>query len=318
MRRVTRSASLGKITSRGISFIRESLIGELFTNKRFTLGFAIFMSLVLLGYIGSLFAYPDPWDISIYNPTKTNQCIEELRFLPPSPEHLLGTDQGCRDIYTWLVVGLKNSLWIAALAGLISTLVAMILGLAAGYKGGLLDDIINFSANFLIVIPMFIVLLMVVGYVPPQARTTMLVAVVIGLLSWPGPTRVVRSMVMQNKASDYVDVAKLMNFTSTEIMIKEILPNISSYIFLIYIQSFSAAIFAEVGIGAIGYGPFDAVTLGRAFNNMIGGGAVTIGAWWWFVPLGLVVVFLSYSLLLINLGLQHVFNPRLKLTVYAV
>ncbi|MEZ0289785.1 MAG: ABC transporter permease [Sulfolobales archaeon] len=301
-----------------LSSVRETLIGELLTNKRFVVGFSIFLALVLLGYIGSLYAYPDPFNVSYYSPDKSNRCTEEIRYLPPNPHNLLGTDNGCRDIFTWLTVGLKNSLWIAALAGAISTIIASILGLIAGYRGGLIDDAINFSSNFLMVIPMFIVLLMVVAYVPEQLRSSLLVAVVIGILSWPGPTRVVRSLTLQNKSSEYVEMAKLTNFTSLEIVLKEILPNIASYVFLIYINSFSSAIFAEVGIGAIGFGPFDAVTLGRAFNAMINGGAIFIGAWWWFVPLGLVVVFLSYSLLQINLGLQHVFNPRLKFTVYAV
>jgi len=299
-----------------IRSLRETLLGELFTNRRFIVGFAIFLGLVIFGYVGSFLAYSDPWDTSYY--TGVPGCPNEYRFLPPSLKHPLGTDQGCRDIYTWLVVGLKNSLWVAALAASITTVIASSLGLIAGYRGGVLDDIINFSSNFLMVIPMFIILLMLLAYIPPEARSSLLVAIVIGILGWPGPTRVVRSMVMQHKASDYVDVAKLMNFTPTEIVFKEILPNIASYVFLIYISSFSGAIFAEVGIGAIGYGPWDAVTLGRTFNNMLGGGAIFIGAWWWFIPVGLVVVFLSYSLLLINLGLQHVFNPRLKLTLYAV
>lgn len=302
------------VTFRGV---RETLLGELFTNMRFVVGFSIFLALVLFGYVGSMFAYPDPWDISYY--TGSPKCTDEYRFLPPTfPKHLLGTDQSCRDIYTWLVVGLRNSLWVAALAAAITTAIATSLGLLAGYRGGVLDDLINFASNFFMVIPMFIILLMLLAYIPLEARSSLLVAIVIGILAWPGPTRIVRSMVMQNKAADYVDVAKLMNFTTSEIVFKEILPNIASYVFLIYISSFSGAIFAEVGIGAIGYGPWDAVTLGRTFNNMLGGGAVFIGAWWWFVPVGLVVVFLSYSLLLINLGLQHVFNPRLKLTLYAV
>jgi peptide/nickel transport system permease protein len=310
-------SGLGSLTLfKNLRGLKDTLVGELFTNRRFVVGFTIFLGLVLLGYVGSLFAYPDPWDISIY--AGTTVCTSEYRFLPPSPGHLLGTDQGCRDIYTWLVVGLKNSLWIAAVAAAISTAIASTLGLVAGYRGGILDDIINFVSNFLMVIPMFIVLLMLVSYVPPEARTSMLVAVVIGLTSWPGPTRVVRSMVMQHRAADYVDVAKLMNFSTAEIIFKEILPNIASYIFLIYINAFSGAVFAEVGIGAIGYGPWDAVTLGRTFNNIIYGGLVFVGAWWSFVTVGLVVVLLSYSLLLINLGLQHVFNPRLKLTYYAV
>jgi len=299
-----------------LTYLRYTLLGELFTNRRFVVGFTIFIGLVLFSYIGSLYAYPDPWDISIY--VGSTICAYEYRYLPPSLGHPLGTDQGCRDIFTWLVVGLKNSLYIAVIAAMISTTIATILGLIAGYRGGLLDDIINFLANFLMVIPMFIVLLMLVSYIPPEARTSLLVAIVIGITSWPGPARVVRSMVMQHRSADYIDIAKLTNFSTIEIILKEILPNVASYIFLIYINSFSQAIFAEVGIGALGYGPWDAVTLGRTFNNIIGGGLIFVGAWWSFTTVGLVVVMLSYSLLLVNLGLQHVFNPRLKLTYYAV
>ncbi|MEM1610234.1 MAG: ABC transporter permease [Sulfolobales archaeon] len=301
-----------------LKVFRETIVRDLFTNKRFVLGFGIFLALTLFALIGSIYAYPDPF--AIYSPDGKiiYTCTEELRYQPPSPQHLLGTDNSCRDIFTWLVVGLKNSLWVAAVAAVISTSIAAVLGLLAGYRGGWLDEVINFTSNFLIVVPMFIVLLMVVGYVPPEMRTMMLVALVIGFLGWPAPARVVRSIAMQNKVQDYVDIAKLMKFTPIEIIFKEILPNILSYIFLIYVNAFSSAIFAEVGIGAIGYGPFDAVTLGRAFNAMLNGGAFTLGLWWWFVPLGLVVTFISYSLLQINLGMQHIFNPRLRFTVYGV
>jgi peptide/nickel transport system permease protein len=84
------------------------------------------------------------------------------------------------------------------------------------------------------------------------------------------------------------------------------------------VNLYSSAIFAEVGIGALGFAPLDAITLGRAFNDMLAGGAIFQGMWWWFVPLGLVVVMISFSLLSINLGLQAIFNPRLKLSPYAV
>jgi peptide/nickel transport system permease protein len=297
--------------ARKIASIKDTVLGEAMSNKRFVAGLSMLIFIVLLGVVGSLFApCPESAIIGL-------RCTD-AQWLPPSPHHPLGTNQRGEDIFSWFTIGIRNSLWIALIAALIGTSIALVLGLAAGYIGGILDDLLNTLINFMMVIPTFILLLMLVVYIPPEVRTMHLVAVLIGILSWPGAARIVRSMAMQNKALDYVELAKLSNFSTIEILLKEILPNIGSYAFLIFVNLYSSAIFAEVGIGALGFAPLDAITLGRAFNDMLAGGAIFQGMWWWFVPLGLVVVMISFSLLSINLGLQAIFNPRLKLSPYAV
>lgn len=301
---------LSNITKRIRSF-RDTMIWDAMSNIRFRVGLGILVFIVLLGYIGSLYAPCSERQIF------SLECASQ-RHLPPSPQHPLGTNARGEDIYSWFTIGIRNSLWVALIAALIGTAISLILGLLAGYVGGLVDDAINTASNFMMVIPTFILLLMLVVYIPAEVRTLHLVAVLIGLLSWPGSTRVVRSMVMQLKSLEYVDLAKLTNFSTMEILTKEILPNIGSYAFLLFIQKYSAAIFAEVGIGALGFYPMDTITLGRAFNDMLAGGAVLLGMWWWFLPLGIVMTAISFALLSINLGLQAVFNPRLKLSVYSV
>ncbi len=297
-----------------ITKVKETVIGEAFGNRRFVFGLSMFIALIMLALIGPLFA-PMKSEAEIFSGTV---CTNDRRWLPPSLEHPLGTNHRCEDIYSWIVLGLKNSLWVAALAAFIATAIALTIGLLAGYVGGFLDDILNTLSNFLMVIPMFIVLLMLVVYIPPEMRKAQLVSLIIGVTAWPGAARIIRSMVMQHKAADYVDLAKLTKFSTMEIVFKEIAPNIASYVFLIYINQFSYAIFAETSIGFLGFYPIDAITFGRAFNDMLGGGAIFLWLWWWFLPLGLIITALSFSLLSINLGLQAIFNPRLKLSVYAV
>ncbi len=286
--------------------LKESLLYDVFTNRLFIAGFTIFMLILIFGFVGPIFAYQDVFG------------AVDAPYQPPSPKHLLGTNHRGEDIYSWISIGLRNSLWIAALAALIQVLIAFTIGTFAGYVGGYLDAALNTISNAMMVIPMFILLLMLLAYIPTQLRTMMLVAILIGVTGWPAQARVFRALAMENKSRDYVDLAKVTNFSTTEIVLKEIAPNLLSYIVLTYVNSFSGAIFAEVGIGAIGFAPIDAVTLGRAFNDMLGSAAITRGMWWWFMPLGLLVTLIPFSTTLMTYGLQQVFNPRLKLTIYAV
>lgn len=292
--------------SSAIQALKETLLYDVFTNKLFVMGFSIFLAILLFGLIGPLFAYRN-----VYGTV-------DIPWQPPSPKHLLGTNHRGEDIYSWIAIGLSNSLWIAALAALIQVSIAFTIGMVAGYKGGLLDSALNSLSNALMVIPMFILLLMLLAYVPSEARTQMLVAVLIGITGWPASARIIRALAMENRARDYVELAKLTNFSSTEIIFKEVAPNVLSYVTLTYVNAFSGSIFAEVGIGALGFAPVDAITLGRAFNDMLGGAAMTLGLWWWFVPLGLIVTLIPFSTTLMTYGLQQVFNPRLKLSIYAV
>lgn len=298
-------ANMRRIRSLIQSF-KETLLYEVFVNRLFVAGFSMFLVILLLGVIGPIFAYRDVFG------------TVDRQWLPPSPKHLLGTNHRGEDIYSWITIGLSNSLWIAALAALIQVSIAFTIGMIAGYKGGLVDNALNTLSNALMVIPMFILLLMLLAYVPAQARTQVLVAILIGITGWPAAARIIRALAMENRARDYVELAKLTNFSSTEIIFKEIAPNVLSYVALTYVNAFSGSIFAEVGIGALGFAPIDAITLGRAFNDMLGGGAIALGLWWWFVPLGLIVTIIPFSTTLMTYGLQQVFNPRLKLSVYAV
>lgn len=300
-----RGLFLRKATTLVVS-LKETIVYDVFTNRLFLAGFSIFAVILIFGMVGPIFAYRDVF------------AVVDEKWLSPSSKHLLGTNHRGEDIYSWISIGLQNSLWIAASAALIQVIIAFTIGMIAGYKGGLIDNALNTLSNALMVVPMFIVLLMLLAYIPASMRTQGLVAVLIGITGWPASARIIRALAMENKARDYVDLAKLTNFSTTEIIFKEIAPNILSYVVLIYVNSFSAAIFAEVGIGALGFAPVDAVTLGRAFNDMLGGAAILLGLWWWFVPLGLLVTLIAFSATLMTYGLQQVFNPRLKLSIYAV
>ncbi|MEM4569932.1 MAG: ABC transporter permease [Desulfurococcaceae archaeon] len=292
--------------SSALRVFKETLLYDVLTNRLFIAGFSIFMAILLFGVIGPFFAHRDVFG-----------TVSE-RWLPPSPKHPLGTNHRGEDIYSWIAIGLSNSLWIASLAALIQVVIAFTIGMIAGYKGGVLDNALNTLSNAFMVIPMFILLLMLLAYVPAEARTQLLVAVLIGITGWPASARIIRSLALENRARDYVELAKLTNFSSTEIIFKEIAPNVLSFIAITYVNAFSGSIFAEVGIGALGFAPVDAITLGRAFNDMLGGSAIVLGLWWWFVPLGLIVTLIPFSTTLMTYGLQQVFNPRLKLSVYAV
>lgn len=226
----------------------------------------------------------------------------------------LGTDNFGRDVLKALVSACGTSILIGLVAGTTATLIGLILGLLAGYIGGLLDDIIMFFTNVFTVIPGFVLLILISYSIGQEKRGALTVALVIGLTSWVWTTRSVRSQVLSLRNRDHVNLSKLSGHSLLRIIATDILPYIASYVAMAFILQISSAILAEAQLSLLGLGPktTEVPTLGLMMNWAMLYSAHLNGSWWAYFPVILTIAFISFSLNLMNTGLDQVFNPALR------
>ncbi len=227
----------------------------------------------------------------------------------------LGTDNFGRDTLTELVKATGISLLIGLIAGTVATLLGLIVGLLAGYVGGILDDILMFIANLFTVIPGFVLLILIYYSVGQAARGVTTCALVIGFTSWVWTARSVRSQVISLRNRDHVNLSKLSGHSLPRIVATDILPYIASYVVMAFILQVSSGILAEAQLSLLGLGPktTDVPTLGLMMNwAKLFGAYTSSNAWWAYFPVILVIALISFSLNLMNTGLDQVFNPTLR------
>jgi peptide/nickel transport system permease protein len=234
--------------------------------------------------------------------------VANVRVLP------LGTDNFGRDVLTELIKATGISLLIGFVAGTIATLIGLSLGLLSGYVGGLLDDGIMFFTNLLTVIPGIVLLILIAFSIGQEHRGPVTIAMVIGFTSWVWTTRAVRAQVISLRNRDHVNLSKLSGHSIVHIILADILPYIASYVVMALILQISSAILAEAGLSILGLGPrtTETPTLGLMLNWAFIYQAQVLGKWWAYIPVIIVIALISFSLNLMNTGLDQVFNPTLR------
>ena len=227
---------------------------------------------------------------------------------------LLGTDNFGRDVLTELVAATKISLQIGFVAGTIATLIGLILGLLSGYIGGLVDDGIMFITNLFTVIPGFVLLILISFSIGQEHRGAFTIATVIGFTSWVWTARAVRAQVISLRNRDHVNLSKLSGHSIVHIIIHDILPYIASYVVMALILQISLGILTEAGLSILGLGPrtTEVPTLGLMMNWAMIYQAQILGKWWAYFPVIIVIALISFSMNLMNTGLDQVFNPALR------
>ena len=234
--------------------------------------------------------------------------VANVRVLP------LGTDNFGRDVMSQLVAATGVSLMIGLVAGLIATSIGLVLGLVAGYMGGMVDDGIMFITNIFTVIPTFVLLILISFSISQDQRGAITIAIVIGFTSWVWTARAVRSQVFSLRNRDHVNLSKLSGHSVFRIIYASILPYLASYVVMAFILQVSSGILAEAGLSILGLGPrtTETPTLGLMMNWAMIYQAHILGKWWAYFPVLLTIALVTFSMNLMNTGLDQVFNPALR------
>ena len=229
---------------------------------------------------------------------------------PASARHPLGTDHFGRDVLALLCTGIRNSLIIGLIAGGIATAVAVTMALIAGYVGGRVEAAVTSLTNAVLIIPSWPIIAIIVVFV--DRVSIMFLALLLAFFSWPWPSRQMSPQIASLKQRPYVDLAVISGFSRWSIMFREILPNFLPYIVLGFTYAVSGNIIAETGLRLVGLGPGGITSLGQLINWALYTGTLAQG--YYVIALSpivlLVLVFVSLNF--INLGLEELYNPRLK------
>ena len=269
----------------------------------------------LLATEGEILAAPNPKTGALEQTGVINQSdyvninqVANVMVLP------LGTDNFGRDVLTELIAATATSLLIGLVAGLIATTIGLGLGLMAGYMGGWVDDVIMFFTNIFTVIPAFVLLILISFSIGQDKRGPLVIAIVIGLTSWYWTTRAVRAQVTSLRNRDHVNLSKLSGHSITRIILLGILPYIASYVVMALILQISTAILAEANLSILGLGPRTTTTptLGLMMNWAMIYQAQILGKWWAYFPVLLTIALITFSMNLMNTGLDQIYNPALR------
>ncbi|MDR1599773.1 MAG: ABC transporter permease [Oscillospiraceae bacterium] len=267
----------------------------------------------------------EPLDVRVYTTspetgeTRETARIKDNQFINVSEvvntrRLWLGTDNFGRDAFKELLAATGVSLKIGLIAGVIATALGLMLGLLSGFVGGIVDDIIMFFANLFTVIPGFVLLILISYSIGQEQRGATVVAAVIGCTSWVWTTRSVRAQTLSLRNRDHVNLSRLSGHTLPRILVTDILPYIASYVVMALILQICSGILAEAQLSMLGLGPktTETPTLGLMMFWGMTYAAHQNGAWWAYFPVILMIALVSFSMNLMNTGLDQVFNPQLR------
>ncbi len=248
--------------------------------------------------------------IAPYDPSATTTQVVPLA---PTLHHLLGTTQSGQDVLSQLLDGLRSTVVLGLLTGVIATVLAVSVGVTAGFLGGIADEILSLLTNVFLVLPALPLLIVLLGYLPASSGQ-LPTAIVLSALGWPWGARVIRAQTLTLRNRDYVAAARESGERTWRIVVFEILPNEVSLIAASFVGTVLYAILTSVALAFIGVASFSGWSLGTMLYWAEGQSAIQVGAWWWYVPPGVAAALLGMSLVLLNFGLDELGNPSLRAT----
>ncbi len=229
---------------------------------------------------------------------------------PPSPAHLLGTDQIGRDVLSRILYGSRVSLAVGFVSVGIATAIGLTLGALSGYNGGVVDGVVMRLVDLMLVFPRFFLLLAVLAFLQPSIWTIM---AVIGLTGWMGVARLVRAEFLSLKEREFVIWSQAIGASGLRIIWRHILPNAMAPVLVAMTLGIPAAILTESGLSFLGLGvqpPY------ATWGNILNDGKDSIEIAWWlslYPGLAILVTVLSYNLL--GEGVRDALDPRLRQAV---
>ena len=267
-------------------------------HKLAVVGLVILVIIVL----AAIFA---PW----LTPWEPNQVDLRARSQPPSADHWLGTDRTGRDILTRTLYAGRISLMVGVVAVLISVVIGAFLGAIAGYFGGIWDSIIMRTTDVFMTFPAIVAILTLAAIVGPGVRNIILI---IGLLNWPMPARLVRSRLLSVRRLEYIHAAETLGAPSSRIILRHALPNAYDVLIVYSSLGVATAILLEAGLSFLGLGVQPPAASWGNMLNVARNVSVLEGQPWLWLPPGIAIVLTVLAVNFVGDGLRDAFDPRMK------
>jgi peptide/nickel transport system permease protein len=271
-------------------------------NKMGLFGFSMTLIIVLLSFFG-----PMIW------PPELSANVADIN-QGPSDKHWLGTDFQGQDNLRKLINGGRDIVLIAFLTGVLATLIAVTVGSVSAFIGGTFDSVMMELVNIWLTIPKFPLLAVTATMV--RLNDIVALSVLMALLDWPGLSRQVRSQVLSLKKRDYIEAATMLDLGTPNIVFREILPNMMSFIVVSMIFTMTFAIYQQTGLVFLGIVPYSSANWGVMISAAERRGVLFTASASWSIlaPMGAIVLF-QLALISFARSLEEVFNPRLRTSV---
>ncbi len=232
-------------------------------------------------------------------------------YSPPSAEHWLGTDYGGRDILGQLIIGTRNSFTIGLAITLITGFIGLTVGLIAGYFGGVIDNMIMRVIDFILVLPFLMLVIVFIALVPKYNVFTFIL--IMSAFLWTGKARLIRAKTLAERELDYVSASKTLGTPDWKIMIREILPNLSSIIIVNLTLNLAGNIGIESGLSYLGFGlPESTPSLGTLVSYAMNPDVLQ-NKWWVWLPASLLILVMMLCINFIGQALKRAADARQRL-----
>jgi peptide/nickel transport system permease protein len=231
-------------------------------------------------------------------------------FTKPNGQFLLGTNDVGQDILSELLYGTRISLLIGVIAAFISILLGCLVGVIAGYYGGKIEAFLMRLVDLVLVIPFLPLMILLAAFIGPSFWNIILV---ISLISWASPARVIRSQVLTLKTKGYVEAARSIGTSIRVILIRHILPGVIPIALSQFVLAASHSILIEASLSFLGLGDPFTKSWGTILYYAQARGAFLTDAWiWWVLPPGLLITTLVIGFAFTGYSLEEILNPRLR------
>jgi peptide/nickel transport system permease protein len=277
------------------------IVRDLFRyNREFAAGAVLTGAVVLLAAMSAFAPYPAA-DIYVVPPD-----------VPPSWTYPLGTTSRGQDTFWQLTVAIRNSLLFGFAVALISRLLSLLIGLVAGYMGGLVDRVLMSINDTFIIIPLF-PLLILFYFVMRDYMTWTLLALVMAFLGWAYDARLIRSVMMSLKTREFTRTSVFSGMRTWEILIQEHLPYVLPIVFSTTLNNINWSIGLEVTLSVLGFTDINTPTIGTMIFWANQHSAMVSGIWWWFVFPTLTITATFIGLFLLAVSMNEYIDPRSRL-----
>lgn len=273
---------------------------DLFRDFRFVVSFIVLLVILILAAL-SIF--------SPYDPTLWNVVPRDMR---PSAEYWLGTDSNGQDIFWQATFAIRNSLIISLIAGLVSRVIAILVGMIAGYKGGATDRILMFISDSLLVIPLFLIFVMLAMLVREHMNLVVL-GLLLSIFGWAWDARLIRSMILSLREREFTKTAILSGTGTVKLVWNEYMPFTMPLIFSTLINNIGFAIGLEITLAIIGLVDLMIPTLGTMLNWAIFYQSILLGRWWWVLTPMVLSLFLFIALYWLSVSISEYLDPRTRI-----
>ena len=271
---------------------------------RFDIRFRVAFIFLLLILVMMAVSWVSPYDMG-----KTFQVGMDLS---PSLKHPFGTNSRGQDVFWWMTLAVRNSLYLGIITALVSRFIAIIVGLTAGYRGGIFDKILMSINDSFVVIPILPILILVSFMIRENMNITIL-AVFLGIFGWAWDARLIRAQVLSLKERSFTRTAIYSGTKAFRITMTEHLPFVLPVVFATTINNMIWSIGMEVTLGVLGLTSITTATLGSTIYWANAHQALISGIWWWLGAPILISIVLFLGLYLLISSVNEYIDPRTRL-----